>query len=80
MRVTATDFYTYHRPSQCDLRIYLRHRGEEEAPPGPYEEVLRRLGERHERAHLATFSTVLDLSAETREERERRTQEAVTGG
>ncbi|MEE8121458.1 MAG: PD-(D/E)XK nuclease family protein, partial [Anaerolineales bacterium] len=39
-----------------------------------------RLGERHERAHLATFSTVLDLSAETREERERRTQEAVTGG
>lgn len=80
MRVTATDFYSYYRPSECDLRVYLRHKGEKEDPPGPYEEVLRRLADLHERAHLATFPTVLDLSAGTREERERRTQEAVKGG
>lgn len=80
MRVTASDFYTYYRPSECELRIYLRHRGEEEAPLGPFEEVVRRLAERHEQAHLATFPTVVDLSAGTREDRERRTQEAVRNG
>ncbi len=80
VRVTASDFYSYHRPYECDLRVYLRHKGEKEAPPGPYEEVLWRLAERHERAHLATFPTVLDLSTGTREERERRTREAVKGG
>lgn len=80
VRVTPTDFYAYHRPSECDLRIYLRHKGEREDPPGPYEEVLWRLAERHELAHLGTFPTVLDLSAGAREERERRTQEAVSQG
>ncbi len=79
VRVTASDFYSYHRPSECDLRVYLRHKGEKEAPPGPYEEVLRRLAERHERTHLATFATVLDLSAGTRQEREGQTKEAVKG-
>lgn len=55
MRLIASDFYTFYRPSECDLRVYLRHKGIAEAPPSPYEEVLRRLGERHEKAHLATF-------------------------
>jgi hypothetical protein len=41
---------------------------------------VRRLAERHEQAHLATFPTVVDLSAGTREDRERRTQEAVRNG
>lgn len=80
MRVTATDFYSYHRPSECDLRVYLRHKAEKEDPPGPYEEVIRRLADLHERSHLATFPSVLDLSAGTREERERQTKEAVKGG
>lgn len=78
--MTASDFYAYHRPSQCDLRIYLRHHREAESPPGPYEEVMRRLGERHEKAHLATFSTFVDLSGGTRQERERRTQEEARRG
>lgn len=80
MRVTATDFYSYHRPSECDLRVYLRHKGEKEDPPGPYDEVIRRLADLHERSHLATFPSVVDLSAGTREERERQTKEAVKGG
>lgn len=75
VRLTASDFYTYHRPSKCELRIYFRHRGEKERPPSPYEEVLRRLGERHERAHLATFPDVVDLSSGTIEDRIRRTKE-----
>ena len=80
MILTATDFYTYLRPSKCDLRIYLKHQGEEEAPPGPYEEVLRKLGMRHEQSHLKTFPTYTDLRAGTTDQREQRTKEIVAQG
>ena len=77
VRLTASDFYTFFSPSKCELRVYLKHIGKTEAPPGPYEEVLFRLGERHEAAHLATFPEYIDLSKGHLEERERRTREAV---
>ena len=77
MQLSASDFYTYHRPSLCPLRVYKRYRGELEAPPGPYDEVIRRLGERHERAHLATLAAAVDLAGGTRPEREQRTKQEV---
>lgn len=77
MRLTASDFYTYHRPSKCDLRVYLRHRGEGESPPGPYEEVIRSLGIRHEKAHLAMFPSYVDLSVGTEEQRQLRARKEV---
>ena len=77
IRLTASDFYTYHRPSQCDLRVYLRHKGEEEAAPSPYEMVIRRLGQHHERTHLASYPSIVDLSEGTGEEREIRTRDEV---
>lgn len=80
MRLTASDFYPYYRPAPCELRVYLREHGEEEAAPGPYHQVLRRLGARHERAHLATFPAVVDLSAEPEEERGLRTVTEVEAG
>lgn len=80
MRLTASDFYSYFRPSECDLRVYLRHKGEPEEAPGPYEEVLLRLAQRHERAHLATFPEVLDLSLAPWQEREARTVDAARKG
>lgn len=80
MRLTASDLYTYFRPTECDLRVYLRHSGEPEAPPGPYEQVLFRLAERHEKAHLETLPEVRDLSSLPWEQRRLRTVEAVTGG
>jgi predicted RecB family nuclease len=58
----------------------LRHKGEAEAGPGPYGEVLRRLGERHERAHLAIFPTVVDLSVVPWQDREQKTKDAVNTG
>jgi len=80
IRLTASDFYTYFSPSKCELRIYLKHVGEEEAPPGPYEQVLFRLGERHESSHLATFSEWADLREGPLEEREYRTKDMVMSG
>jgi predicted RecB family nuclease len=73
----ASEFYSYYRPSKCELRFYLRRHGEPEASPGPYDLVLRRLGERHERAHLATLPDIVDLSGIPREQQELRTVEEV---
>ncbi len=80
MRLTATDFFPYYRPSQCDLRVWLRAQGEPEAEPGPYASVLMRLGAEHERRHLARFDSPLDLGEGTIEERAERTREAVAAG
>lgn len=77
MRLIASDFISYFRPSQCELRVWLRHRVEPEREPSMYDEVLRRLGERHEREHLATLGPYLDLSQVGEEERIQRTLEAV---
>ena len=77
MHLIASDFYSYYRPSKCDLRVYLRHNGQEEALPGPYELVLRRLAERHERTHFAAFPIVVDLSDGNPEDRETLTARAV---
>jgi predicted RecB family nuclease len=80
VRLNASDFYTFFRPSKCELRIYLRQKGKKEAPPGPYEEVLFRLGERHEASHLASFEHYADLREGSLEERENKTKDAVQQG
>jgi predicted RecB family nuclease len=77
MPLSASDIYTHHRPSRCALRVYLRHRGELESVPGEYADVLRRLGRRHELAHLASLGDVVALDTGTRDERERLTRQAV---
>lgn len=77
LRLSASDLYMYFQPSKCENRIYLKHIGKEEAPPGPYEQVLFRLGERHERSHLASFPEFVDLSEGTLEERAERTKKEI---
>lgn len=77
MQLSASDFYTYYRPHRCERRLYLRYLGAPQDPESPYLEVLRRLGARHERRHLATLPRVVDLSAGTIEERREKTRAAV---
>jgi len=77
MRMTASDFASCHRPTRCDLRVFLRHRREEESAPGPYDEVLRRLGLRHEKEHLATLGEFADLSAPSLHEQVEKTAVAI---
>jgi predicted RecB family nuclease len=77
MRLTASDFVSYHRPTRCDLRVFLRYRGEAAAAPGPYDEVLRRLGIRHEKDHLATLGEFTHLSAPSLLEQAKKTAEAI---
>jgi predicted RecB family nuclease len=78
VRMIASDFMTYYRPSRCEMRVFLRHRGEKEAEPSAFEEVLRRLGIQHEQEHLATLGAYVDLSGLTFDMRVRRTLEAIT--
>jgi len=77
VRMIASDFMTYYRPSPCELRVFLRHRGEEEAEPSAFEQVLNRLGRQHEKKHLAKLGTYVDLSGVAFDERVRRTLEAI---
>lgn len=76
-RLTPSDFYAYFQPAPCDLRVYLRARGAEEAPPSAYAEILKRLGERHEARHLADFPGVLNLAAVPLSQRIEATRRAV---
>jgi len=80
IRITASDFHTLYRPSKCELRVYLKGEGEKEAPPGPYEQILFRLGERHELSHLAAFSEYVDLREGTLKDRFHKTKKAVEQG
>jgi predicted RecB family nuclease len=77
MRLIASDFITHQRPSPCELRVWLRHRGEPKRDASVYEEVLHRLGERHEQEHLATLGAHLDLSRLAEQERLQKTLEAI---
>jgi len=77
VRLLASDLISFYRPSECGLRVYLRHKAVKEAEPGPYVEILRRLGERHERQHLATLGSVHDLSGMKEDERLAATRDAV---
>ena len=78
MRMIASDFMTYYRPSLCEMRVFLRHRGEKEAEPSAFEQVIRRLGIQHERQHLATLGAYVDLSGLTFDVRVQKTLEAIT--
>ena len=77
LRLTASDFYTLFRPSKCENRIYLEQAGVEQAPVSPYQEVVIRLGKRHEEVHLGCFPKYIDLSEGTLAERENKTKDAI---
>lgn len=78
MKLISSDFHAYYRPYLCALRVYLQQQpAVEEAPAGPYEQVLQRLGERHEQAYLGTFPEFINLAAFPSQERITQTIQAV---
>jgi predicted RecB family nuclease len=77
MHLAPSDLYSFYRPSECRLRVYLREHHEKEDRPSPYEEVILRLGERHEAAHLVSLGPVIDLRNGTIAERAEITQQLL---
>jgi predicted RecB family nuclease len=80
MRFRASNSYDFYRPSKCARRVALRYRGVPEAERSEFIELLFRLGERHEKAHLGTLPEVADLFAGDDEARERDTLAAIRAG
>ena len=77
MELHASDIVALYRPSLCENRLLRRERGEPESEPSAFDEVLHRLGIRHEREHLSTLGPHLDLSSAAFPERFHRTAEAI---
>lgn len=80
LRIAASAFYTLHSPSACPRRVFLDASGTARAPTSPYDEVLQKLGARHEAKHLATLGPHLDLRSLPPDERVARTVAAVQAG
>lgn len=77
MRLTASDIVTLYRPTLCSSRVWLREYGLSESEPGPYDEIIVKLGRLHEHKHLASLGVYEDISAVEPEARAARTLEAI---
>lgn len=62
MKLSVHNIYDYYSPSICEKRLYYRFKGEKEAPLSPFEEVIIKLGERHEKNHINSLGEYYDLS------------------
>ena len=80
MRLVASDIYSLYCPSPCPRRVFLRAKGVKEVPPGPYDQVIQRLGQEHEKACLAKLPAAVDLSSGSPQEREARTKAEIARG
>jgi hypothetical protein len=80
MHFRASNPYDYYRPSKCERRVALRHRGVKESPRTEFDELLARLGASHETAHLDSLSNVKNLDGLDPESQERETLAAIRAG
>jgi hypothetical protein len=80
VRLTASDLYSYMRPTPCELRIHLLHRREEQAAPSAFEQLLFRLGTRHEREYLDSLGEALNLTGLSEVSRLDATRQAIADG
>lgn len=80
MHFRASNTYDFYRPSKCERRVALRHRGVKEADRTEFDNLLARLGDRHEKAHLTTLAGVINLAGMDDEARERETLAAIRLG
>jgi len=62
LEIKPSDFYSLYSLSKCELRLYLSDKGVEPTPPSEFIKVIFKLGQRHEKNHLATFPDFSDLT------------------
>jgi len=80
LRISASSHYSLYRPSLCERRVYLAARGVRQPPASDFDVLLKELGDRHEKEHLASFPQYKDLSDGNLADRVRRTKDAVAQG
>lgn len=69
MGFNASEYHSYYQLQVCALRVYHKAHGTRAADDDEYHELLKRLGARHEREHLATFTNVFDAKGNAEETR-----------
>ena len=77
LRLSATGFSALYRPSRCGKRVFLLAHEKPQGEPTELDLLLKELGERHEKEHLATFANVRDVSDGSLADRAQRTRQAV---
>lgn len=77
MKLTVHNIYDYYSPSICEKRLYYRFMGEKETPLGPFEEVIIKLGERHEKNHINSLGEYSDVSMFPSDQRGQKTVELI---
>ena len=77
MNITTQNIYDLFSPTKCEKRLFYRFNGEKEAEPGPFEELLFKLGQRHEQNHINSLGGYVDLSAMPYDEQIRKTKESI---
>jgi predicted RecB family nuclease len=77
LRLTPSHIASFYRPSACERRVLLRHLGEKETEPPAYEQVLRKLGERHEHNHANSFGELIEIGTFPRHQRVKATLDAI---
>ncbi len=78
VRLSDRDLSTYLRPSQCGLRVHLRHHDRAEMEQDQFTQLLQRLSRKHELAHVSRIQSVTDLSDLTEEQQIAETKQALT--
>jgi len=80
MHFRASNPYDYYRPSKCERRVALRHRGVNESPRREFDDLLARLGASHATTHLDSLNGVKKLEGLDGESQERETLAAIRAG
>ncbi len=77
MKLTAQNIYDFYSPSLCERRLFYRFIGEKEALPGPFEQVIFMLGQRHEKNHINSLGEYADVSKVLRRQQPKKTKELI---
>ena len=77
MKFTVQNIYDFYSPSLCERRLFYRFIGEEETPPGPFEEVIFMLGQRHEKNYVNSLGEYIDVSKVSRGQQPEKTKELI---
>jgi predicted RecB family nuclease len=80
MKISASDIYSLYAPSYCEKRLFYRYKNEKEKPLGPFQELIIKLGNKHEREHVKQLGAYTDLSQMEWAERTKQTKKAIING
>lgn len=79
MKLATQNIYDFYYPSQCERRLFYRFNREEEIPPGPFEQVIFRLGKRHEETHIKSLGEYFNVLELPRDQQIKKTEELIQG-